>query len=152
MESRQEIKEYLFLAAKRALKAQIQDIQKQLADLQESSESEEKSSAGDKYETHQEMLNQTRNLLQKALEKENWMLAQLTAIPVKKMETVGEGAVVKLSIGNLWISIPYGKINLEDEVYQLVSKESPLIMALSNLKKGDAYEFRGSKDRILDIF
>lgn len=152
METSQDIKEKLFSASQDLLKAQIKDIQKQLIDLQESSESEEKSSAGDKYETHQEMLNQSRNMLQQALEKNKLMLGQLNAISTKKMDKVEEGALVKLNIGTLWVSIALGKISLNGSDYQLVSKDSPLISVIYNLKKGDIYEFRGKKAEILEVF
>ncbi|EKB50971.1 hypothetical protein [Cecembia lonarensis] len=151
MEANINIKEALFSAAQDLLKVQIQDIQKQLIDLQESSESEEKSSAGDKYETHQEMLNQSRKMLEQALEKHKFMLAQLNAISTKKIDKVEEGALVKLNIGTLWISIALGKISLNDSDYQLVSKDSPLISVIYNLKKGDIYEFRGKKAEILEV-
>lgn len=151
MEANINIKEALFSAAQDLLKVQIQDIQKQLIDLQESSESEEKSSAGDKYETHQEMLNQSRKMLEQALEKNKFMLAQLNAISTKKIDKVEEGALVKLNIGTLWISIALGKISLNDSDYQLVSKDSPLISVIYNLKKGDIYEFRGKKAEILEV-
>lgn len=151
MEFQEDIKQQLFLAAQDLLKNQIQDLQNQLADLQESSESEEKSSAGDKYETHQEMLHQSRDMLEKSLAKSKMILAQLNAVPVKELETVQEGALVKLSIGTLWVSVPLGKISLHGTDYQLVSKDSPLVSALWNLKKGDSYEFRGKKENILQI-
>jgi hypothetical protein len=50
----------LLAKAQEMLRDQIKDIQRQLTELQESSEVEEKSSAGDKFETHQEMLHQTQ--------------------------------------------------------------------------------------------
>ncbi|RZS97669.1 P24 capsid protein [Cecembia calidifontis] len=145
------IKEALLAAAQQSLKDQIADIQNQLEALQESSESEEKSSAGDKYETHQEMLNQSRDMLEKSLAKSKMLLAQLNAVPVKELYTVQEGALVKLSIGNLWVSIPLGKISLQGTDYQLVSNDSPLVSTLWGLKKGDSYEFRGKKENIFQI-
>lgn len=151
MEQNQDIKKDLLLAGQELLKKQIQDIRQQLTDLQESSESEEKSSAGDKYETHQEMLNQSRSMLEKSLEKNKLMLAQLNATPIKKMDKVKEGALVKLHIGTLWISTALGKISLNGVDYQLVSKDSPLVSAMLNLQKGDKYDFRGKQETILEI-
>ncbi|MDX5477625.1 MAG: hypothetical protein LPJ98_04140, partial [Cyclobacteriaceae bacterium] len=95
------------------LKDQIADIQRQLTELQESSEVEEKSSAGDKFETHQEMIHQTRNILEKRLSSSKVMLNQLNAVPVKPMESVQEGALFKVEMGNIWVSVPFGKISLD---------------------------------------
>lgn len=152
MEQNQDIKKDLLLAGQELLKQQIQDIKQQLTNLQESSESEEKSSAGDKYETHQEMLNQSRNMLEKSLEKNKMMLAQLNATPIKKMDKVQEGALVKLNVGTLWISTALGKLSVNGADYQLVSRDSPLVSAILNLEKGEKYSFRGKQETILEIF
>jgi hypothetical protein len=146
------IKSELLQKAQGMLREQIQDVQLQLSQLQESSETEEKSSAGDKFETHQEMLNQTRDMLQKSLAKNKMLLAQLNAVPIKKMEEVEEGAIVELPIGKIWVSVPIGKVTLEGKDYQLVSKDSPLINAIWNLKGGDTYDFRGKKEKIITVY
>lgn len=146
------IKSELLQKAQGMLREQIQDVQLQLSQLQESSETEEKSSAGDKFETHQEMLNQTRDMLQKSLAKNKMLLAQLNAVPIKKMEEVEEGAIVELSIGKIWVSVPIGKVTLEGKDYQLVSKDSPLINSIWNLKGGDTYDFRGKKEKIITVY
>ncbi|RPA67221.1 hypothetical protein EF405_17330 [Cyclobacteriaceae bacterium YHN15] len=146
------IKSELLQKAQGMLREQIRDVQLQLSQLQESSETEEKSSAGDKFETHQEMLNQTRDMLQKSLAKDKILLAQLNAVPIKTMERVEEGAILELSIGKIWVSVPIGKVNLNGIDYQLVSKDSPLINVLWNLKTGDPYDFRGKKEKILAVY
>lgn len=146
------IKSELLQKAQGMLREQIRDVQLQLSQLQESSETEEKSSAGDKFETHQEMLNQTRDMLQKSLAKDKILLAQLNAVPIKTMERVEEGALLELPIVKIWISVPIGKVNLNGIDYQLVSKDSPLINVLWNLKTGDSYDFRGKKEKILAVY
>lgn len=149
--SSQETKVTLLAKSQQMLRDQIIDIQKQLTDLQESSEAEEKSSAGDKYETHQEMLNQNRTLLQKQLSSSKMMLNQINAVSVKSMHAVDEGAMIKVAMGWIWVSTPMGKVSLDGIDYQLVSKDSPLITALWGLKEGEAGEFRGNKVEIEKI-
>ncbi len=147
----QETKQALLAKSQQQLREQIADIQRQLTELQESSEAEEKSSAGDKYETHQEMLNQNRNLLQKQLSTSKVLLNQINAVPVKAINAVDDGALIKVPMGWIWISSPIGKISLEGIDYQLVSKDSPLITSLWGLKEGDSGEFRGNKIKIEKI-
>lgn len=149
--SSQETKVAILAKSQQVLRDQIIDIQKQLTDLQESSEAEEKSSAGDKYETHQEMLNQNRTLLQKQLSSSKMMLNQINAVPVKSMHAVDEGALIKVAMGWIWVSTPMGKVSLDGIDYQLVSKDSPLITALWGLKESEAGEFRGNKVKIEKI-
>jgi predicted RNase H-like nuclease (RuvC/YqgF family) len=137
--------------AQEMLRDQIKDIQRQLTELQESSEVEEKSSAGDKFETHQEMLHQTRDILEKRLSSSRVMLAQLNAVPVKELQKVDEGALIQVSMGNIWVSIPMGKVVLDGVDYQLVSRDSPLITALWDLKKGQSADFRGKLIEVKDL-
>ncbi|MFD2033717.1 hypothetical protein ACFSKL_02890 [Belliella marina] len=146
-----QIKPALLARSQEILRDQIQDIQQQLTNLQQSSEIEEKSSAGDKYETHQEMLNQNRDILQKRLSSTKVMLNQINAVPVKQINTVEEGALIEVPMGKIWVSVAMGKVNLDGIDYQLVSKESPLITALWGLKEGEISEFRGNKIKISQI-
>ena len=141
----------LLAKAQEMLRDQIKDIQRQLTELQESSEVEEKSSAGDKFETHQEMLHQTRDILEKRLSSSRVMLAQLNAVPVKELEKVDEGALLQVPMGNIWVSIPMGKVVLDGIDYQLVSRDSPLISALWDLKKGQSADFRGTQIEVKDL-
>ncbi|MCH7413909.1 hypothetical protein MM213_10460 [Belliella sp. R4-6] len=149
--STDQIKPALLARSQEILRDQIADIQEQLKNLQQSSEIEEKSSAGDKYETHQEMLNQNRDILQKRLSSTKVMLNQINAVPVKNISTVEEGALIEVPMGNVWVSVAMGKVNLDGKDYLLVSKESPLISALWGLKKGDLAEFRGNNIKISKI-
>ncbi len=135
----------LLAKAQETLREQIKDIQHQLSELQKSAEAEEKSSAGDKFETHQEMLHQSRDILEKRLINTQNLLGQVNAVPVKELNTVQEGALVKLPIGYVWVSVPMGKLELDSQDFQLVSKDSPLITALWDLKQGESGEFRGKK-------
>jgi len=141
----------LLAKAQEMLRDQIKDIHRQLTELQESSEVEEKSSAGDKFETHQEMLHQTRDILEKRLSSSRVMLAQLNAVPVKELEKVDEGALLQVPMGNIWVSIPMGKVVLDGIDYQLVSRDSPLISALWDLKKGQSADFRGKQIEVKDL-
>jgi predicted RNase H-like nuclease (RuvC/YqgF family) len=141
----------LLAKAQEMLKDQIKDIQRQLSELQESSEVEEKSSAGDKFETHQEMLHQTRDILEKRLSSSRVMLAQLNAVPVKELQKVDEGALIQVPMGKIWVSIPMGKVVLDGVDYQLVSRDSPLISALWELKKGQSADFRGKQIEVKDL-
>lgn len=141
----------LLAKAQEILKEQIKDIQRQLAELQESSEVEEKSSAGDKFETHQEMLHQTRDILEKRLSSSKAMLSQLNAVPIKQLDSIQEGTLFEVPMGRIWVSIPMGKVVMDGVDYQLVSKDSPLVAALWNLKKGEKADFRGKGIEIKEL-
>ncbi|WP_293011903.1 hypothetical protein [Mongoliibacter sp.] len=142
MEIQADIKEKLLSTAKSFLKEQISNLEKELKELQQSAEADEKSSAGDKYETHQEMLNQSRTILEKRLSSSKTMINQLNAVPVKETKTVEDGSLLKLPMGNIWVSVPFGKLDFEGTAYQLVSPDSPLIQAIWGQKEGSIATFR----------
>lgn len=142
MEMHIDIKEKLLQAAKSFLKEQIVDLGKELKELQQSSEAEEKSSAGDKFETHQEMLNQHRTILEKRLASSKAMLNQLNAVPVKETKKVEEGSLLKVPMGNIWVSVPFGKLDLDGTAFQLVSPDSPLIQEIWGKEEGSTATFR----------
>lgn len=148
MEKVVDLKEQLLQTAKTFLKGQIANLDKELKELQQSAEAEEKSSAGDKFETHQEMLNQHRTILEKRLSNSKVMLNQLNGVPVKQSSTVEEGSLLKVAVGFVWVSVPFGKLDLEGISYQLVSPDSPLVQALWGLKEGQSGTFRDKSLKI----
>ncbi|MBW3467981.1 hypothetical protein [Arthrospiribacter ruber] len=148
MEKIVDLKEQLLFTAKTFLKEQIANLDKELKELQQSAEAEEKSSAGDKFETHQEMLNQHRTILEKRLSSSKVMLNQLNGVPVKQSSTVEEGSLLKVPVGYVWVSVPFGKLELEGISYQLVSPDSPLVQALWGLKEGQSGTFRDKSLKI----
>jgi hypothetical protein len=145
------VKIALQLKAQEILEIKMQDIDKQLAELQASAAGETKSSAGDKYETQREMMKQSRDLLDLQASRIAEMLIKLKKIPVTVVETIREGALVKLSTGFIWISIPLAKITLDNVDYQLISVESPLFSSLSDKKAGEESNFRGRKISVIDV-
>lgn len=138
-----EVKQILGEKAVRMLHAQIRDIEDQLSALDESGKGEDKSSAGDKYETQREMIRQTRGLLDVQLSRARYTLKYLERIPTQTNLSVQEGALIKLSNAIIWVCVPLGKLIHEGQEYQLISSDSPLFMALKGLKAGDSIMFRG---------
>ncbi len=147
-----ELKSALAAKAKEILNSQINNIQLQFDELQSAGASESKSSAGDKYETQREMIKQTQVILNGQLSRSQAQLFQLNAVSLELREIVWEGALMQLSIGNIWVSISFGKIEMHNMEFQLISKNSPLFLALQNKKKGENVVFRGKKIAIMDLF
>lgn len=144
-------KPMLFEKAKKVIQLQIDDLQEQLRAIEESANSETKSSAGDKYETQLEMLNQSRDVLNRSLTKSRSLLMQLQNVSLEPKNKVTDGALIKIKLGWVWISIPLGQLTLENKVFHLVSKASPLIHNIWELKEGEEFQFRGNKEKIEQI-
>lgn len=109
---------------------------------QEASVDDTKSSAGDKYETTREMMQQEISRNQAQLhEAKKLKLALRTLNPDKLHTVVQAGSIVKTNHGNFYISISAGQIKLSEETYFAISPVSPMGKALMNLKQGSEFEF-----------
>ena len=127
------------------------DLNAQLIELQEASNADTKSSMGDKYETSRESINQSRGLLEKQRALLIRGAAIVEQIPVGLTSTVASGALIKIHLGWIWVAASVGKITCQGQEVQVVSIDSPIIMALKGKRKGESVTFRGQKAEILDV-
>ena len=106
---------------------------------QESANSEDKSSAGDKHETSRSMaqLEQEKLSLQ-LLEAQKMQQALRQISPDRVNRQIAAGSVVLTSQGNYYISISAGRLLVDNVAYFAVSPVSPIGMAFyrSDIKKG----------------
>jgi len=70
-------------------------------------------------------------------------------INIKKVEY---GAVVITEEQKLFISISLGKVELDHDVYFVISPNVPIFEAMKGLKKNDSFTFRGKTTKIIDVF
>ncbi|HOY32738.1 MAG TPA: hypothetical protein PKW80_12745 [Bacteroidales bacterium] len=68
------------------------------------------------------------------------------------IDEVTFGAVVFTETQKLIIATGMGKIIIDDETYHAISPTVPLYHAIKGLKAGDTFEFRGEKNKILEVF
>jgi transcription elongation GreA/GreB family factor len=124
-----------------------------MAAAQESSNSETKSSAGDKYETGREMANQERDRHAAQLHEAQQLLAALQKMnPELPSDTVRPGALVTTSLGVFYLSIGAGKLaTAEGQEFLAVSLAAPIIIALSGKRVGAEIVFNGKKVQVLAI-
>ena len=119
---------------------------------QESSSSETKSSAGDKYETGREMANAERDRNAAHMQQAQQLQAELARIsPDAPCDTVRPGALVTTSLGRFYISISAGKLALDGPEIFAVSAAAPVAVALKGRRAGDAVSFNGKPVRVLAV-
>lgn len=120
---------------------------------QESSNSETKSSAGDKYETGREMANQERDRNAAHMQQAQQLQAELGRInPGLPCDTVRPGALVQTSIGRFYISISAGKLAVAGaDDYFAVSPAAPVAVALKGLRAGAEVQFNGQPVRVMAV-
>jgi hypothetical protein len=114
-----------------------------LRQAQEASNDDTKSSAGDKFETTREMMQQdiarNKNLLfdgQQNLQ----LLSSLKGL-ASSGDTVRNGSLVYTSKGIFYISISAGQLNVEDQHVFAISAASPIGQLLIGRKAGESFSF-----------
>ena len=117
---------------------------------QESSNSETKSSAGDKYETGREMANQERDRHAAQLHEAQQQLVSLQKInPEMPSDTVRPGALVGTSLGLFYISVGAGRLRTAaGQEFMAVSAAAPVVQALAGLQAGQEAMFNGKRVQV----
>ncbi|MFY0650609.1 MAG: 3-oxoacyl-ACP synthase [Cyclobacteriaceae bacterium] len=127
-------------------------IQKAMKDAQESANSEEKSTAGDKHDTARAMSHIERDMYAKQLTEAYALKKTLDAIDsTKTCESVETGALARTTSGTFFISCALGKIDIEGKTVFAISPISPMGKALLGKSKENAVEFQGRKIDILEV-
>lgn len=128
------------------VKQRVQTAETALAQAREASNDDTKSSAGDKYETSREMLQQdidrNKRLLMDA--QENMRILE-TIGQAASSDTVSGGSLVHTSEGIFYISISAGQLQAEGKTVFAISAASPIGKLLLGKKKGDDFSFNGKK-------
>lgn len=124
-----------------------------MAAAQESSNSETKSSAGDKYETGRAMAQQERDRHAAQLHEAQQQLAELQKInPELASDTVRLGAAVATTLGVFYVSIGAGQLRTADGVaFVAVSASAPLLQALAGRRAGEQIAFNNKQIQLLEV-
>lgn len=72
--------------------------------------------------------------------------------PAKIFNEVAYGSVVITNTQKLVVAVGLGKIIIDNETYYAISPSVPIFVAIKGLKAGDTFDFRGVKNKILDVF
>lgn len=123
-----------------------------ISSLIESRNNDTKSSAGDKYETGREMTQIELNKLETQLVKTKLLLSDLLKADVlKTYSNIDFGAIVYTDKENYFLSIPYGKVKIENEEFFAISMASPIGSLLKGKKTGEIISFNGREIKIENI-
>jgi len=147
------LKKQLYQICSEYVKNRADTVGEIIASNQKALQSETKSSAGDKHETG-------RAMLQLEMEKASQQLASIDQMkevlgrinPEKISIAVQLGSVVMTTLGNYFLSIGMGKIELNKTIYYAVSTSSPIGKILLGAKVGSSLVFNTKEIQILDIF
>jgi len=119
----------------------------------ESRNNDTKSSAGDKYETSREMIQQEINSIEEQIFQLKAMLNELQRLPLDENPTQAtSGSLVETDVGLYLLGLSAGKISIGKQVVYAISLASPLGKLLLNQKKGASIKFNNSTQTILNVY
>lgn len=134
------------------LAAKLEAVDRAIAEARESAAGETKSSAGDKYETAREMLQQE---IDKYLLQRQELLKQQEAMsriaPDGAGELVVPGSVVHTGNGIFYIAVSVGKAVVDGQTVFIVSPASPAGSLLLGQKAGAVLQWNGKPLRIASV-
>lgn len=146
------IKEQLYAFCKRYVENRLSRIQESIKGIQESLDSETKSSAGDKHETGRAMLQLEREKLGQQLAEAEKMATVLARIPMTKPSTlVTLGSWVKTSKADYFLAVSAGEFKIENHNVFCISAATPIGRLVLGKSAGDFFIFNGERIEILEI-
>ncbi len=126
--------------------------EKLMKDAQESANNEEKSTAGDKFDTARSMSQIERNMYAKQLTEAGFLKKALINLSYKNAaESVEAGSLVSTHSEEFFISIGLGKLIVNKKEYLVISPISPIGQLLLDKKVGDSFSFMSAEHEILSI-
>ncbi len=139
-----DIKQQLYLFCSEHISDREAAIRVTIEEARDAANNETKSSAGDKYETGREVMQQEIDLNLTRLNELKGMKQTLERIkPDQKSEVAVPGSVVITSNGNYYIAISAGIPVIDGERYYAISAASPIGKMLAGKKNGDTFTFNG---------
>ena len=153
MISKLEVKKHLYNYCLEFVESRLKTIINSILELQQSLDSETKSSAGDKHETG-------RAMLQIDLEKAGKQLLEIQKTKdilkktdiTKSSEIICLGSLVFTSKSNYFIAISAGNISIDDQEFYTISMDTPMGQLLTAKCIGDEVFFRDERIKIENVF
>ena len=147
------IKEELYKQCLQYVDECINTAQRAIDDARESANDDTKSSAGDKFETGREMMQQEIDRNRKQLEEAKKMRLVLEQIEDYQVsEIVHSGSLVITNFGKFYICISRGQIQFDEINYFAISAVSPIGLKLMRQRVGFEFDFNGKLFKIESIF
>ncbi|SHG83962.1 3-oxoacyl-ACP synthase [Winogradskyella jejuensis] len=146
------LKQNLYNQCQAQLGSRLEVIKNKIADIQNSLQSETKSTAGDKHETGRAMLQLEREKAGQQLAELQKQQELLHKINPKQIHTkVALGSIVKTSSANYFIAVSVGEIKFNNELFFAISAATPIGQLLLSKQVGDSIQFRAQQFTITEI-
>jgi hypothetical protein len=135
------------------LKERIAAAQMAMNAAQDAANSEDKSSAGDKYETSRAMGQLDRDMFARQWADAQHEMDLVNSLNVDTLyPTPCFGAIVKCNMATFYISRGLGTIDVDGHKVILLSPLAPVAINLQNKQPGDTFLLNGKTIEVLEVF
>ncbi len=136
------------------LQISVEDIEQELNAIILDLANETKSSAGDKYETAREMIQQERVKLELAKAVKSQHVGQLKQfLEIQSRQKIAVGSIIQTSDGRFLLGVPFGKVILDDRSTLFgLGATSPLSQLLLGKQPKDQIELNGMIYKIDSVY
>ena len=139
-----ELKGELLKLCKSFVQDRILNAENAMQNAQQSANSEERSTAGDKHDTARAMSHLEQEKSAKYLDEAIKLKRAFSELlKAKSSDTIDFGSLVVTNQGTYFIALSMGAVKLNDNNYFVVSPTSPVAIAFKGLKLGDTATFNG---------
>ena len=147
-----DVKKALYHLCIEQVKQRIELAKQAITESQEAAADETKSSAGDKYETGREMMQQETDRNMTYLNESNKLLIALNQInPHTISAKVENGSVVVTNKARFFLSVSAGTISHNGDSYYAISPASPIGSRMMGKKPGEEINLNGTTYQIIDV-
>lgn len=147
-----DIKNVLLTKCKETVSTKITIAEKAMNDAQNSANNEDKSTAGDKFDTARAMSHIERDMYAKQFTEAVQQKVYLDSINIKyKSPEIALGSLVFTQVGIYFICVGLGKVVVDKQDYLAISPAAPIGQQLLGKKSGDTFMFQGKSTQILSI-
>lgn len=135
------------------LNEKINSLNAIINEVSEASNSESKSSAGDKHETSKAMMQLEIEKLGTQLKEAELQLLEFEKINFSKnFQCIEQGSLVETNKGSFLIASSIGKLTIDDKIVFVISNKSPLAIALTDKQQNDVLNFNAVEYVIERVF
>jgi len=135
------------------IQQRINEAELAIQEAQKASNDDTKSSAGDKYETGREMMQQETNRNLGQLNEANKLRVALNQVGTGTLSAIAEtGSLIITDNGNFYLAVSAGMLSINGEQWFAVSPASPIGLKLKGLKQGDKFNLNNKIYLVNGVF
>lgn len=146
------LKEKIYQKCLELVEQKITMHQKAMNEAQAAANKEQRSTAGDKYDTSRAMSQNERDMYAGRLAESLQMKKVLSSIDANKtLDRAESGALVTTDKGTFYLSVSLGKVPIEDIDCFAISPITPAGQAMLGKAAAERFEIRGEETQIISI-